>query len=1787
LVISLGYWPVLCPAAPVVCPGDINSDGWVNEADLSALSDNWLRSDCQEPDWCVGADVDRDGKVNLDEFAAVSQRWQQQCPLDLSALYEPPCQEMPYASPCDCRGGCGPGSDFDNPTHGVLLHSGEFTHRVVDLRIRGRGIDFIWGRIYRSRLGEVTTMGHNWNHSYDICVEACGPDRLVRDGNGRQDLYLLQADGAWGKDGFFRALEENPDGTHTMVFSDTGKWEFHAPNHPSAPGKIRAIVDRNGNAIALDYDGAGRLTEIRDTLNIPAKDNRVVTLSYNPDGFIESVTDFTGRQVLYDYYMDGDNDGSAGDLKSVRSPVVVGTPHNNDFPNGKTTFYTYTKGHVRKEKNHNLRTITDAKGQLYLRNLYFTEDDPTVRDFDRLRRQFWGDAEDVIDVRYRDRVPGPSNNFSVVEAIVNDRVGNVREYSYDAMNRLTVRKEFTGRADPNMRTEQGFNRPTGKLRPDDPDSHDFFYAYNEDSMLTCIEQPENDRVEILFPPRDPNSSRRSWGNLLELRRVPGPRGGDQAEIVERFEYDLDLGGCCGSNFVTRQVDGRGNETLHDYDQRGNRLRTTHRIPSIVEDFKYNDHGQLTRHVLPGNGSGHRRVDVYTYYHEPNDPATGPMFGYLRQLIVDHLHDDPNDPPDPPAVTSHFELTTTFEYNDVGIITKVIDPEGHDTQIVVNELDQPVRRISREVQAGGGVRYQRDIFYDFNNNVVRSDVENIDEAGALQANTHYSTILEYEILNQPIRVCREAGEYVGAIPGIPELPTCIGLPEGDFITTEYDYDDNRNRTRVRSGEAVEGRQLNNVVKTLYDERDLLFQTIRAPGDPNQSSDQVDYDTNGNIKRITRGLEDVGNERVTLVTYDGYNRPKTAEDPMGNITTTTYNANHRVVSQQLDGELLDLPGNAANVRLSDEMIVYDFMDRRTQRDVAFFDPATQADIGDGQSTTTWSWADTSQLLAKTNDNNHALSTTYDTANRIDVRTDAAGNAAAYTWNSNSFLTSLTETDKSALGNPDQDFTTSYGRDDLDRLVSVADNLANTTGYGLDSRSNRTRVTDALNNETRIVYDGINRELKTVRDLNDNGAEPNALPGDIGPDIVTTQIYDDNSRVIGRTDDNGNTTTYNYDALNRQVGTVYADGTANSLAYDVHHNPVTRIDANGSVQTCGYDLLDRLINKAIIPGAGVSADTTFEMYDYDGRSLRVSADDNDAQVAWTYDSLLNRTGETLTINTASGLSAGTTLAAYDGVGNMVQCTYPGGRVIDCTYDQLERIGTITDVTGAPDLVAAHFYVGPGRLERRDFGNGTRTDVFYDGITGVSNPAGDFGVKRVIGTRHTRIAGGDVLDDRTYSWDRQYNKTQRRDVRAGGPQLTHDYAYDDSIYRLVQSSVTDAVLTLLDQIDYTLDGDGNRTNVTGGPNPGAYVLDAAAPNPADAQVNQYTGTSFDARLYDLKGNLTVIDDNLSTEKNMQYDYLNRMVEVTDAQSSQRHTYAYDALGRRIVRVVDADGAAQETRYFYTGLRVIEEQEALGATQATYVYGAYIDDVLNMQRGAADSYYHSDDLYNVMVVSDDAGNVVERYDYDDYGDPLLFDGAGIPIAASTIGNPYLFNGRRYDPETGWYHYRNRYLDPRAGRFTTRDPIGLRDNIVEKDPMGLVLRGTAVGNPGDALSIVEKDPMGIWGDAQNVGNGYTYVGNNPVRYLDPLGNQQCEGERRKVYVSYEGWGDGKHSDFQEEGTGTWYGGRLGESDDGSRAECEQERGWRKKNKEKEKPSSDPDKGGGYHGDDCPPGAIGC
>jgi len=141
--------------------------------------------------------------------------------------------------------------------------------------------------------------------------------------------------------------------------------------------------------------------------------------------------------------------------------------------------------------------------------------------------------------------------------------------------------------------------------------------------------------------------------------------------------------------------------------------------------------------------------------------------------------------------------------------------------------------------------------------------------------------------------------------------------------------------------------------------------------------------------------------------------------------------------------------------------------------------------------------------------------------------------------------------------------------------------------------------------------------------------------------------------------------------------------------------------------------------------------------------------------------------------------------------------------------------------------------------------------------------------------------------------------------------------------------------------------------------------------------------------------------------------------------------------------------------------------------------------------YYHQSAQYNVIASSDINGNIVERYAYDAYGKPHIFDGSGLPRAASLYANAYLFTGRRYDTETALYYFRGRMYDAELGRFPNRDPAEYPDGYnlyagyfamwMGMDPSGLGYMG------GGDEPEKKKDQPGDWGKGpeKNIGPNST------------------------------------------------------------------------------------------------------
>jgi RHS repeat-associated protein len=232
-----------------------------------------------------------------------------------------------------------------------------------------------------------------------------------------------------------------------------------------------------------------------------------------------------------------------------------------------------------------------------------------------------------------------------------------------------------------------------------------------------------------------------------------------------------------------------------------------------------------------------------------------------------------------------------------------------------------------------------------------------------------------------------------------------------------------------------------------------------------------------------------------------------------------------------------------------------------------------------------------------------------------------------------------------------------------------------------------------------------------------------------------------------------------------------------------------------------------------------------------------------------------------------------------------------------------------------------------------------------------------------------------------------------------------------------------------------------------------------AHNELNEYTSVDWTTFTSDLRGNL-VNDGN----QGYQYDLENRLTAV-----NENISYAYNPFGLRISKTVDGE----TTSYVLDNNRVIGEWED-GELQRKFIYGVGIDELLVMETGGERYYYNFDPLGSVINLSNSSGSTVATYCYNIYG---AFQPSG-----SFLESPYTFTGRRFDLESGLYYYRARYYNPGMGRLLQVDPIGYAN-------------GT---------------------------NLYTYVTNNPVKYVDPYGliaaeNECCKNSREQCQQDADGW----------------------------------------------------------------------
>jgi RHS repeat-associated protein len=128
-----------------------------------------------------------------------------------------------------------------------------------------------------------------------------------------------------------------------------------------------------------------------------------------------------------------------------------------------------------------------------------------------------------------------------------------------------------------------------------------------------------------------------------------------------------------------------------------------------------------------------------------------------------------------------------------------------------------------------------------------------------------------------------------------------------------------------------------------------------------------------------------------------------------------------------------------------------------------------------------------------------------------------------------------------------------------------------------------------------------------------------------------------------------------------------------------------------------------------------------------------------------------------------------------------------------------------------------------------------------------------------------------------------------------------------------------------------------------------------------------------------------------------------------------------------------------------------------------------------------------VTHLANGAATVIEKYRYDMFGGPFVYDGGGNPRPGGAIyKNRFLFTGREFAANFGFYEYRARAYHPSLGRFMSEDPKLFdasdynlfrychNDPLDLTDPMGTETNMTGrLENPSAMFALCAKRGIGI------------------------------------------------------------------------------------------------------------------
>ena len=517
-------------------------------------------------------------------------------------------------------------------------------------------------------------------------------------------------------------------------------------------------------------------------------------------------------------------------------------------------------------------------------------------------------------------------------------------------------------------------------------------------------------------------------------------------------------------------------------------------------------------------------------------------------------------------------------------------------------------------------------------------------------------------------------------------------------------------------------------------------------------------------------------------------------------------------------------------------------------------------------------------------------------------------------------------------------------------------------------------------------------------------------------------------------GQTVRYEYDAVGRVTSQTLPDGRTVLYRYDGNGNLVGLTPPGRPEHRFDYDAVNGSTGYQP-PGVGPFDAATRYHYNRAKQPTRIDRPDGQAlqffyDAAGRMDSLLL---PDVSLNIVYGASTCSSCGGQ-GLPQQIRRVDTGGaaQTLDYQYD-----GPVPVLEVSSGLVSgAVGFALDANLRLGSISAGGQTTHYRYNDDGALLQAGDLLLTRqdytgnLVGTalgqvattqgynRYNEVASfaavgaGSALISTTYVRDLLGRIVQKSET-IQGVTTTYGYGYDVAS-RLVEVRENGAVVA-----SYSFDANGNRV---GG-------FDRFGPITATVDVQDrllnYAGNTY---TYTKNGELLQRHSRANGNPQVStftYDLLGNLTKVV-LPDGRVIEYIIDGRNRRVGKKVD--GVLVQGFLYQNQLEPVAELDGAGNVVSLFAYGSKANVPDYMVKGGVTYRIVSDHLGSPRLVVNAAdGNVVQRIDYDEWGNVLYDSNPGF--------QPFGFAGGIDDRDTGLIRFGARDYDPQTGRWTAKDPI--------------------------------------------------------------------------------------------------------------------------------------------------------